>query len=189
MRRRIHCGIGRFCFCFFPKMRLILNDLCDGCGASDARRQSAAHAWWLTGKAGQGRRRSAGGAARQPGELVRSRRRALAGRRAPGDSRASGRRAPACRCAAHGTQRKRQAAQAGRSKTPARANPRVWPVRELVPVNAAEADAPWCWTRRAKGSCTGRREAFPAASEASEAAIFVLCANLCRLHATGVEWR
>ena len=30
VRRRIHCGIGRFCFCFLPRMRLILNDLCDG---------------------------------------------------------------------------------------------------------------------------------------------------------------
>ena len=30
VRSRIHCGIGRFCFCFLPKMRLILKDLCDG---------------------------------------------------------------------------------------------------------------------------------------------------------------
>ena len=30
VRMRIHWGMGRFCFCFFPKMRLILNDLCDG---------------------------------------------------------------------------------------------------------------------------------------------------------------
>eukprot|EP00244_Chara_vulgaris_P000246 TRINITY_DN103_c0_g1_i3.p1 TRINITY_DN103_c0_g1~~TRINITY_DN103_c0_g1_i3.p1 ORF type:complete len:133 (+),score=4.39 TRINITY_DN103_c0_g1_i3:1004-1402(+) len=26
----IHCGIGRFCLIFFPKIRLILNDLWDG---------------------------------------------------------------------------------------------------------------------------------------------------------------
>lgn len=32
MRRRIHCGMGLFCFCFFPRMRLILKDLWDGCG-------------------------------------------------------------------------------------------------------------------------------------------------------------
>ena len=28
---RIHCGIGRFCFCFLPKIFLILNVFCDGC--------------------------------------------------------------------------------------------------------------------------------------------------------------
>ena len=28
---RIHCGIGRFCFCFLPKIFLILKVFCDGC--------------------------------------------------------------------------------------------------------------------------------------------------------------
>lgn len=31
VRRRIHCGMGLFCFCFLPRMRLILKDLWDGC--------------------------------------------------------------------------------------------------------------------------------------------------------------
>lgn len=28
---RIHCGMGRFCFCFLARKRLILNVLCDDC--------------------------------------------------------------------------------------------------------------------------------------------------------------
>jgi hypothetical protein len=27
---RIHCGIGRFCFCFFARVTLVLNRFCDG---------------------------------------------------------------------------------------------------------------------------------------------------------------
>lgn len=38
VRRRIHCGMGLFCFCFLPRMRLILKDLWDGCG--DAKRRT-----------------------------------------------------------------------------------------------------------------------------------------------------
>ena len=31
VRKRIHCGIGRFCFAFFASTRLILNVFWDGC--------------------------------------------------------------------------------------------------------------------------------------------------------------
>lgn len=33
VRRRIHCGIGRFCFCFLARMRLVRKVLCDGYGS------------------------------------------------------------------------------------------------------------------------------------------------------------
>ena len=31
VRRRIHCGMGRFCLIFFERILLILNVLCEGC--------------------------------------------------------------------------------------------------------------------------------------------------------------
>ena len=34
VRMRIHWGSGRFCFCFFPRIFLILKDLLDGCARS-----------------------------------------------------------------------------------------------------------------------------------------------------------
>jgi len=36
VRRRIHCGRGRFCRIFFPRRRLILSDLCAPCGKRSA---------------------------------------------------------------------------------------------------------------------------------------------------------
>ena len=29
VRRRIHCGVGRFCFCFFASVRFVAKVLCD----------------------------------------------------------------------------------------------------------------------------------------------------------------
>ena len=115
VRRRIHCGIGRFCFCFFPKMRLILNDLWDGCGASNERRESSGHAGAQpVGSGGPSPR-----ARRAVAEARRdSSHRAKPGagtQRAKSDS-ASGRRAPAPRRAAHGT------AHAASCNSPAGAN-------------------------------------------------------------------
>jgi len=35
VRRRNHCGMERFCFCFFAKMRFTLKVFCDGCKKGD----------------------------------------------------------------------------------------------------------------------------------------------------------
>ena len=60
VRKRIHCGIGRFCFCFFPRIRLILNDLCDGWRAAEPRRQNAEHAGATLGGDAAARRAAEG---------------------------------------------------------------------------------------------------------------------------------
>ena len=93
VRRRIHCGIGRFCFCFFPKMRLILNDLWDGCGAAtESVRELNTAVPNRPGAAGFARRRSARW--RKPARSPRTGPcRAPAGSLAKADS-ASSRRAP-----------------------------------------------------------------------------------------------
>ena len=148
VRRRIHCGIGRFCFCFFPKMRLILNDLWDGCGASNERRESSGHAGAQpVGSGGPSPR-----ARRAVAEARRdSSHRAKPGagtQRAKSDS-ASGRRAPAPRRAAHG------AAHAASCYSPAGANGGANPRAGRTSCAAtghrgAGEDAPWFRTRRAR---------------------------------------
>ena len=124
------------------------------------QRKASAHGTgcWLTGRV---RRVNAGGAARaaarQPEGWFTPGQPSACSKRAKGESRASSRLAHARRCAAHSTQRKRQAAQAGRSKTPEQTLG-FWPLcTEVALVGTRQRRTHHgVWTRRGKGRCTGQ---------------------------------
>ena len=48
VRRRTHCGMGRFCFCFLASVRLVRKDLKDGWGGRCGGRVVSVRAWIST---------------------------------------------------------------------------------------------------------------------------------------------